>query len=199
MKRMILVSSPPACGKTFISKQLAKNLKHVVYLDKDTLIPLSKQIFRVAKKPYDRSSDFFEENIRDYEYDVILDLGFEALEYDDTVLINAPFTREIRDTEYIAKLRAKLRSLGARLTVIWVVTTPEVCRERMRRRNSDRDVYKITHWNEYVRNVDFSIPHEIDDPDEKDDLLLFYNSSEAEYIKSMHDVLLLLEGEHTHK
>ena len=199
MKRMILVSSPPACGKTFISKHLAKNLKHVVYLDKDTLIPLSKQIFRVAKKPYDRSSDFFEENIRDYEYDVILDLGFEALEYDDTVLINAPFTREIRDAEYIAKLRAKLRSLGARLTVIWVVTTPEVCRERMRRRNSDRDVYKITHWNEYVRNVDFSIPHEIDDPDEKDDLLLFYNSSEAEYIKSMHDVLLVLEGEQTDK
>ncbi len=199
MKRMILVSSPPACGKTFISKQLAKNLKHVVYLDKDTLIPLSKQIFRVAKKPYDRSSDFFEENIRDYEYDVILDLGFEALEYDDTVLINAPFTREIRDAEYIAKLHAKLRSLGARLTVIWVVTTPEVCRERMRRRNSDRDVYKITHWNEYVRNVDFSIPNETDDPDEKDDLLLFYNSSEAEYIKSMHDVLLVLEGEKADK
>ena len=199
MKRMILVSSPPGCGKTFISKQLAKNLKHVVYLDKDTLIPLSKQIFRVAKKPYDRSSDFFEENIRDYEYDVILDLGFEALQYDDTVLINAPFTREIRNADYIAKLREKLRSLGAKLTIIWVVTTPEVCRERMQRRNSDRDVYKITHWNEYIRNVDFSIPHNLDDPDVKDDLLLFYNSSEAEYLKSMHDVLLVLEGEQADK
>lgn len=193
MKRMILVSSPPGCGKTFISKQLAKNLKHVVYLDKDTLIPLSKQIFRVAKKPYDRSSDFFEENIRDYEYDVILDLGFEALQYDDTVLINAPFTREIRDEDYIKRLRAKLAELDAKLIIIWVVTTPEVCRERMKRRNSDRDVYKITHWNEYVRGVDFSIPSNLDDPDVKDDLLLFYNSSEAEYAKSMHDVLAVLE------
>lgn len=193
MKRMILVSSPPGCGKTFISKQLAKNLKHVVYLDKDTLIPLSKQIFRVAKKPYDRSSDFFEENIRDYEYDVILDLGFEALQYDDTVLINAPFTREIRDEDYINRLRAKLAELDAKLIIIWVVTTPEVCRERMKRRNSDRDVYKITHWNEYVRGVDFSIPSNLDDPDVKDDLLLFYNSSEAEYAKSMHDVLAVLE------
>ena len=36
MKKMILVTSPPACGKTYISKQLAKELKHVVYLDKDT-------------------------------------------------------------------------------------------------------------------------------------------------------------------
>ena len=193
MKRMILVSSPPACGKTYISKQLAKNLKHVVYLDKDTLIPLSKQIFRVAKKPYDRSSDFFEENIRDYEYEVILDLAFEALAYDDTVLINAPFTREIRDTDYINKLRDRLKAAGARLTIIWVVTSPEICRQRMIKRNSDRDVYKIRHWDEYVKTVDFSVPVSLDDPNVKDDLLLFYNSSEAEYVKSMHDVLAVLE------
>lgn len=195
MKRLILVTSPPACGKTFISKQLAQNLKHVVYLDKDTLIPLSTQIFRVAKKPYDRSSDFFEEQIRDYEYEVILDLGLEALRYDDTVLINAPFTREVRDPDYMAKLSARLNKQGARLTVIWVVTTPEVCRERMLRRNSDRDTYKIKHWDEYIRSVDFSVPKHLDDPKVKDDLLLFYNSSEAEYLKSMHDVLAVLETE----
>lgn len=194
MKRMILVTSPPACGKTFISKQLAQNLKHVVYLDKDTLIPLSRQIFRVAKKPYDRSSDFFEEQIRDYEYEVILDLGFEALSYDDTVLINAPFTREIRDPEYMKKLTQKLESLGARLTVIWVVTSPAVCKERMLRRNSDRDSSKIKNWDSYIKTVDFSIPSYLNDPNIKDDFLLFYNSSEAEYVKSMHDVLEVLEN-----
>ncbi|MDE5562274.1 MAG: ATP-binding protein [Clostridiales bacterium] len=192
MKRLILVSSPPACGKTFISKQLAKNLRHVVYLDKDTLIPLSKQIFRVAKKPYDRSSDFFEEQIRDYEYDVILDLGFEALQYDDTVLINAPFTREVRDPDYIAGLRKKLADHDAKLTIIWVVTSPEVCHARMLRRNSDRDTYKIKHWDEYVKGIDFSVPQNVDGG-EKDGLMLFYNSSEAEFVKSMHDVLEILD------
>lgn len=192
-KRMILVTSPPACGKTFISRQLANELKHVVYLDKDTLIPLSKQIFRAAKKPYDRSSDFFEEQIRDYEYEVILSLGFEALQYADTVLINAPFTREVRDPEYMAALGKKLTALGARLTVIWVVTTPEVCRERMLRRNSDRDLYKIKNWDKYIATVDFSVPSYLDAEGIDDDLLLFYNSSEAEYLKSMHDVLEILE------
>ena len=54
MKRLILVTSPPASGKTYVSKQLAKKLKHVVYLDKDTLIILSKQIFAVAKEEYNR-------------------------------------------------------------------------------------------------------------------------------------------------
>ena len=191
---MILVSSPPACGKTFISKQLAKNLKGIVYLDKDTLIPLSKQIFRVAKKPYDRSSDFFEEQIRDYEYEVILDLAFEALAYADTVLINAPFAREIRNPDYIANLRAKLAAHDAVLTIIWVVTSPEVCHARMLRRASDRDTSKIKNWDEYVKTLDFSVPVNVDGG-EKTGLLLFYNSSEAEYIKSMHDVLAVLDNE----
>ncbi|MCH5155631.1 MAG: AAA family ATPase [Clostridiales bacterium] len=194
MKRLILVSSPPACGKTFISKQLALNLPHVVYLDKDTLIPLSKQIFRVAKKPYDRNSDFFEEQVRDYEYEVILGLGMEALTYADTVLINAPFTREVRDPDYINGLRKKLIERGAHLTVIWIVTTPEVCKARMMRRNSDRDSTKIMRWEDYIRTVDFSVPQGIDG-NEKNGLLLFYNSSEAEYIKSMHDVLTALNQE----
>ena len=40
-KRLILVTSPPACGKTFVSKELSKELQPIVYLDKDTVIPLS--------------------------------------------------------------------------------------------------------------------------------------------------------------
>ena len=69
---MIFVTSPPACGKTKLSKKLATEIKHIVYLDKDTLIPLSKQIFKVAGEEYNRSSEFFEREIRDYEYDVII-------------------------------------------------------------------------------------------------------------------------------
>ena len=79
LKKLILVTSPPACGKTFVSKQISKALDHVVYLDKDTLIGLSKQIFVVANEEYNRSSDFFEEHIRSYEYDVIVDLALEPL------------------------------------------------------------------------------------------------------------------------
>ena len=103
VKKMILVTSPPACGKTYISKQLAKNLKHVVYLDKDTLIPLSNRVFAAAGEEINRSSDFFEKNIRNYEYETIVDLGLEALDYDDIVLINAPFTREVHDEAFLER------------------------------------------------------------------------------------------------
>ena len=73
MKKLVLVTSPPACGKTFVTKKLAKAMKNCVYLDKDSLIVLSKQIFKVGHAEYNRSSDFFESEIRDYEYDCIGD------------------------------------------------------------------------------------------------------------------------------
>ncbi len=193
MKKLILVTSPPACGKTYVSKQLAAALSHVVYLDKDTLIPLSKQIFAVAGQEYDRSSDFFYKNIRDYEYEAIVALALEALNYDDIVLINAPFTREIRDLNYIAGLKAKLKEKNASLVVIWVETSVEVCRQRMTARNSDRDTWKLSHWDEYISKCDFSVPFALDDPGVKDDLLLFQNSSDEEFRASLKRTVGILE------
>ncbi len=193
MKKLILVTSPPACGKTFISKQLSKTLKHVVYLDKDTLILLSKQIFQVAGEPYNRSSKFFEENIRDYEYETIVALALEALDYDDIVLINAPFTEEIRNLNYINHLKEKLKEKNAKLVVVWVETSIEMCKQRMIARNSDRDSWKLEHWDEYISSCDFSIPITLDDPNVIDDLLIFKNSSEEEYEKSMKTIIEILE------
>ncbi|NMR33973.1 ATP-binding protein [Chryseobacterium aquaticum] len=192
-KRLILVTSPPASGKTYISKKLSEKLKHIVYLDKDTLIPLSKQIFLVAGEEYNRSSDFFEKYIRNYEYTAIVDLALEALNYDDKALINAPFTREIRSSEYINNLKIKLKDYNAKLTVIWVITEPEVIHQRMIERNSDRDVWKLENWDEYISGVDFSIPSTIDDPDDDLDFLKFYNSSDEEYNESMERIVSLLE------
>lgn len=193
MKKLILVTSPPACGKTYISMKLAENLKHVVYLDKDTLICLSKQIFKVAGEEYNRSSDFFEENIRNYEYEATLALAMDALKYDDIVLINAPFTREIRDVAYINALKEQLKPLNASLVVIWVETSIETCHQRMIARNSDRDTWKLDHWDEYIAGCNFEIPHPLDDPDIIDDLLVFKNSSQEEYEESMKRIVDILE------
>ena len=177
-KRLLFVTSPPACGKTKLSKRLAKEIKHIVYLDKDTLIPLSKQIFTVAGQPYNRSSDFFEKEIRDYENDVILDLAFEALKYENLVMVNAPFTREIRDDNYIKNLRQKLKELNAKLSVVWIVTDPEVCHQRMIERNSDRDTWKLEHWDEYMSSLNFNIPENLREKDDEMSLILYYNSTD---------------------
>jgi len=193
VKKLILVTSPPASGKTYISKKLAEALRHVVYLDKDTLIKLSKQIFVVAGEEYNRSSDFFNKNIRDYEYETIVELAMEALNYDDIVLINAPFTKEIRDLNYVKKLKVVLKEKNASLVVIWVETSIEVTQQRMIERNSDRDTWKLAHWNEYISGINFDVPIALDDPCVKDDLLIFKNSSDEEFTDSLTKTIDILE------
>ena len=173
-KKLILVTSPPACGKTFITKNLARALNNCVYLDKDDLIVLSKQIYKVAGEPFDRSSEFFQKYIRDAEYYAILDIAFNALNYNDTVLINAPFKSEIRDQEWLASMRKKLAAKNAELCIIWVHTDIEVVHARMVARNSERDTWKIEHWDEYVATQDYSTPQGIPE------LFIFNNNSSDE-------------------
>lgn len=188
MKKLLLVTSPPACGKTFVSKQLSKALKNIVYLDKDTLIPLSHQVFRVANQEENRSSEFFEEWIRNPEYEVIVDLALEALDYAEIVLINAPFTREIRDQKWMDNMMDRLEAKNAKLYIIWVDTDVEVCRQRMIARNSDRDTWKLAHWDEYVARRDYSVPQLFPDPNCNGELIVFHNSSDEEYKASLKEV-----------
>lgn len=186
MKKLILVTSPPACGKTFVTKQLAKAMTNCVYLDKDSLIVLSKQIFKVAGEELNRSSDFFEEWIRNYEYDAIMEVAYEALEYNDTVFINAPFTREIKNKEYMDNLRSELAKRSTKLVVVWVHTDIEVCHQRMIARASDRDDWNLAHWDEYVATRDYNKPKGIKD------LVVFENSSDIEFKNSLHQITYYL-------
>lgn len=158
MKHLILITSPPASGKTFVAKKLAEALGECVYLDKDSVIVLSRRIFEVAGEPFDRSSDFFEREVRDYEYEAIMAIALEAQDYSSHVLVNAPFSRELRDEEYLRRLRETLDGKGARLTVVWVHTDIEVCRQRMIARDSERDTWKLQHWEEYVAGRNFEPP-----------------------------------------
>ena len=191
MKRLILVTSPPASGKTYVSRKLAERLDHVVYLDKDSLIPLSKKVFEVAGEEYNRSSDFFERYIRDAEYEAIVAIAMEALDYADIVLINAPFSKEVRNKQYMESLRSTLAEKEGALSVIWVKTDIDVVKQRMKERNSDRDKWKLENWDAYIAECDFSVPKEI----EKDSLLIFENSNDREFHESMAKVTAFLEGE----
>ena len=193
MKTLEMMKEAEITSKTYVSKELSRRMGNIVYLDKDTLIPLSKVIFEVAGEEYNRSSDFFEKYIRNKEYEVILDLAFDALKYAKLVLINAPFTREIKSKEYIDNLRKKLEEeYNAKLVIIWVETSPETCHKRMIARNSDRDTWKLANWDEYISKVDFNIPSHLLEGKYKDDLLIVHNSSDEEFEQSMKEIMPLL-------
>ena len=122
-------------------------------------------------------------------------MAYDALRYEDYVLVNAPFTREIHSADYLAMLRKKLKSeLDAQLVIIWVKTSPETCHQRMIERASDRDTWKLENWDEYISKIDFTIPDNLYNKELVDELFIFNNSSEQEYKVSMKEFLDELEG-----
>ena len=161
---------------------------------KASLSPLSKKIFSVAGEPYDRSSKFFEKNVRDPEYEAIVALALEAIDYAEMVLINAPFTKEVRNREYMGNLRRIFLEKGARLSIIWVKTDIAVVKKRMEELNSERDKWKLANWDEYVASCDFSIPEELEELLLTEDFFVFENSNDKEFHQSMARVTSLWEG-----
>ena len=186
MKKLILITSPPASGKTTLAKALAKAMHETVYLDKDTLVPLSIKVFEAAGEPVNRSSDFFEKHIRDVEYEVILNFAAEAIQFDSDVIINAPFSEEVRDKKYMENLRKRFAKLGAHVCVIWISCSIETTHQRMKDRNSDRDTWKLEHWEEYVKGENF-------DPPDLDGLLIYENDTQELAEKSFSDLLKKLK------
>lgn len=157
-KKLFLIGSPPACGKTYVSRILATHLKNPVYLDKDSLIPLSKQAYEAANEPYERDTPFFKKYLRNAEYETIIDVGIEALEFNKNVIINAPFAKEFRNADYMKDLQKRIDKFGAVIVPVWVKCDPELSKQRMIQRASDRDTWKLANWDAYIASQNYDTP-----------------------------------------
>ncbi len=177
-KKLILVAAPPACGKTYVSERLALSLGHTAYFDKDTLAPLVRRTFTLCGQEFDMDSEFYAENLRSAEYETILDLALSALRFENTVILNAPFGKEVRNVSFMRSLRDKANALDADLILIWICVPLEVCYERIVQRNADRDQKKIANWASYVQKVDYSVPISLRDADAVDTLFVFDGTDE---------------------
>jgi len=172
-KKLILVAAPPACGKTFHSLQIASSLRHIVYLDKDDLSALVRASFSAAGKELDMDGSFYRDNIRRAEYDTLVHIALSTLRFEEYVLVNAPFGKEVRDPGYMKKLKAKANELDAQLLLIWVTAPLEICHERMQKRNSDRDTLKLKDWESYVKTVNYTPPYELAAEGAVDQFMIF--------------------------
>lgn len=172
-KKLILVAAPPACGKTYVSKKIANAVNNMVYLDKDDLSALVRACFSIGGKALDMDGDFYKNNIRTAEYKTLMDIALSALRFNSYVLVNAPFGKEIRDTDYIKDLKEKANKEGSLLLLIWVTAPLDVCFERMKKRNSDRDALKLKDWDNYVKKINYNPPYELEKSGAVDQFMIF--------------------------
>ena len=193
MKKMILVAAPPACGKNYVSELICNAVGNISYFDKDDLNPLLRKSFALCKENVDMDGEFYLENLRSAEYNTLFNLSFSALRFSKSVLVNAPLLKEIRSTEYMKDLKEKAHELDAELILVWIIASSDACYERMKARNSDRDVQKLANWDEYRRKTDYTSPDALEACGAVDKLFIFDNKNNETASKSLEKLLDILE------
>jgi hypothetical protein len=193
MKKIILVAAPPACGKNYVCDKIASSLSSPVYIDKDDLSVFVDKIFSLTGEKPNRDGEFFVKEVRPLEYEAIKTLALSAINYSDTVIINAPFLKEVREGDYIREFKKAANERGARLVLVWVyVKSKETLYSRMKKRAAARDEWKLQNFDEYVKTIDFSAPSGLLDNGDVDGLYVFENGDGDAFRGSLENLLKFL-------
>ncbi|RAY15938.1 ATP-binding protein [Actinomadura craniellae] len=152
---MLVVAGLAGSGKTETGKLLS-GLTGWALLDKDTLTrPLVESLLlRLAGDPHDRHSPVYAEGVRPLEYSCLMKAGWENLACGTSVILSAPFIREVNDAAWIRRTRRRCQRFGVELRVVWVASDADTMRMRLVSRGAERDMWKLANWDDYLSDVD---------------------------------------------
>ena len=149
MAKAYFVSGLPGSGKSHFSKKLAKQLDLRI-IDFDDNLP---ELIRKHKSEYNEvGSEKFLEIYAQQRYDDLIQRAVEQLESEHSVVIAAPFSKQIKDQKLWSKLIEPVTKFDANPTLYWVVISIETRRVRLTNRGAVRDEQKIADLDEYIKN-----------------------------------------------
>ena len=149
-----VVAGAPGAGKSTVAALLADRLDpHPALLDKDTVYgPFVAALLAAAgREPGEREGDWYDRNIKAHEYQGLTDTTREIRAFGCPVLLVAPFTGQIRDparwTDWCVQLG------GGEVHLVWVSCDPEVLRQRLMTRGSERDGAKLAAYTQFIERM----------------------------------------------
>lgn len=155
--QVILIGGYAGSGKTELGRIIARRTGWAM-LDKDstTRTVVEAALESLGISPHDRESNTYLEVIRPAEYQALLATTRENVECGTSVVVTAPFIRELSDKAWCDRTAAMLHSLGAALHVVWVRCDAPSMNTYLRQRGAARDAYKLAHWDEYLAGIDLA-------------------------------------------
>ena len=138
----LLVSGPPASGKSTLARELAGRLGACL-LDLDVVTgPLTEVVGRLVGTG-DLDSPALAGEVRAARYECLLAAAVDNLRTATPVVLVAPFSAERSDPARWAAVCERLVGAGGRPRLVWLRLAPEELLLRVRARGAERDVAKL--------------------------------------------------------
>lgn len=152
---LYIVCGRPGVGKTTYARQLAQT-HSAVLLDIDTVTePVVQAGLQLAQhNQNDRDSLAFKSAFRQPIHDALFATAKDNLSV-NSVVIAAPFTREISQADWLDRLK---ESLWPATQVHYLICNEQQIRERLVNRGKRRDGDKIDNWEKYTAGYSLSFP-----------------------------------------
>jgi len=154
--RLILFAGHAGTGKSTLAKRalpliVEKTSEDFFYLDKDTVYgAYSAHVMELTThNPNDRDSPYYLENLRDWEYQGLIEIARENLLLGVNVILVGPFSKEIQSGRMFNP-----EALGipaqTRIQIAWIDLPEDEAKSRMEKRADARDEWKLAHWDQYA-------------------------------------------------
>lgn len=153
--QVVLVGGYAGSGKTEFGRILARAAGWPI-LDKDTATrPVVETALETLGRPrHDRDSPTYMDLIRPGEYEGLMAAADENAACGLSVIVTAPFLRELNDPAWLARTAAQFDRYGAQVRVVWLHCDPDSMRYYLRERGAARDAAKLGDWTTYLSGMD---------------------------------------------
>ncbi|UKD50730.1 GntR family transcriptional regulator (plasmid) [Amycolatopsis sp. FU40] len=163
---VLVVGGYAGSGKTEFGRILARATGWPM-LDKDstTRPVVEAALAKLGESPNDREGEVYLNVVRPAEYEALRETMIENVQCGNSVIMTAPFIRELGDAAWCQRLTAELDALGAVAHAVWVRCDIESMRTYLTRRGAARDASKLANWADYVSKLELGykpeMPHTI--------------------------------------
>lgn len=153
--QVVLAGGYAGSGKTEFGRMVVRKTGWGMF-DKDTTTRavVEAALEALGQPAADRESRTYLDIIRPAEYRALMAAMKENVECGASVVITAPFLRELSDRGWLDQAKAQCDSLGAVLNVVWITCDTESMHSYIEHRDAQRDEWKLTHWDSYLASID---------------------------------------------
>lgn len=152
----LVVSGPPASGKSTLARSVARALGACL-LDLDTATGPLVQVLSTRVGVSDLDDPHLADLTREARYETVTHLAADNLDAWLSVVLVAPYSLERRDPRRWARLHDELAGHGAAARLVWIGIDRATLRARLATRNAERDSPKLAR-DDWVDGIDLAPP-----------------------------------------